>query len=197
MGLRAQILSSLITDINISIVAGWNLVSHSSEVNLSIEDLTFTNSSGTEFTWSSGITNNMFQAYLAYYDSSSATASERKYKYVATSDLSMDDTHLRKDKGYWLWANQSGNLTLPSVGGSWSNETYLWNKLRFRNGSEELRISDAGTAGWLVTDLQYWGEDIFGEWKFRVIPTHNPTLSPWQGYFIYSNYDNITLIRQN
>ena len=189
---------------NITLVAdGWTLIGHSSDTNVSLADVKFTNSSGTEFTWAEAIANNTVQAYLAYYDSSSATASQRKFKYVAISGV--DDTKLTKDKGYWLYSNEAGNLTLPSVGGSYSNESYVWRKLRFVNSSgSEKNISEAGSANWVETTLQYWGWDPLmppaGGYDFLTICSSGcdkSTLSPWEGVFVKSLKDNITFIRQN
>lgn len=82
--------------------SGWNLIGYSSnETNLSLADAKFTNASGSSYTWAQALANNKVQAYLSYYDSSSALASGRKYKYLATSDLGMDDSLLRANKGYW------------------------------------------------------------------------------------------------
>jgi len=187
---------------NISLTPDWNLIGYSSDVNLSLANVKFHNGSD-EFTWANALANNKMQAYLAYYDSSSATASQRKYKYVATSDLNMDDTMLREGKGYWLYSNEAGNLTLPGVGGSYSNETYAWSKLRFVNGSgSEKSISEAFSDNWIFMTgdsyIYYWDET--GE-DFYTVSDHpaadDDTLYPWGGYFIYSNVDNLTLIRQN
>jgi len=145
---------------------------------------------------------------LSYFDSSPSQASQRKYKYVASADLEMDDTMLRKGKGYWLYGNEAGNLTLPGVGGSYGNETYAWNKLRFMNASGyEAGIGDVGSAGlglnWIETTLQYWGLDEFGDlpYDFKYLgPTddgYRDYIYPWEGVFVKSLKDNITLIRQN
>jgi len=145
---------------------------------------------------------------LAYYDSSSATASQRKYKYLATSDLAMDDSAFRQDKGYWIHTNEAGTLTIPSVGGTTSGETYSYEKLRFMNGTDEKNITQAGSAGWVdLTFIQYHDTNVDdymyvcscvaggrgGCDDFCLADSFNS----WQGYFIKSNYDNITLIRQN
>lgn len=179
---------------------GWNLIG--SDVNFSLADVTFTNDSGNSYTWAQALTNNKLQAYLSYYDSSPATASSRKYKYLSTVS-GMDDDSLRKNKGYWVYMNNSGNLTLPSAGGTWANATYNWDKLRFVNESgSELNITDADDAGWIFggTGAQTY-INYYDSGSFRQVSDHpladEDTLSPWRGYFIYSNYDNITLIRQN
>jgi len=192
------------TDRNISLVAGWNLIGYSSDVETGLSNAKFTNSSGSSFTWANAVANNKVQAYLAYYDTSSALASGRKYKYTATSDLGMDDTSFRKNKGYWLYANEAGNLTIPSIGGSLSGATYAWSKLRFMNSSGyEANITDVGSIGqglrWITTTFRYWDyadpEDPGAGFDF--IPISSGNLNSWKGYFVYSNYNNITLIRQN
>lgn len=169
---------------------------------LLLNNTKFINSSGSEFTWASAIANNKLQAYLAYYDTN-VSVSQRKYKYVATSDLGMDDTQLREDKGYWLYANEAGNLSLASVGGSLRNESYIWSKLRFSNGTSELNVTQAGSKGWIQTSMRYWGKHpIKGTYEFLYISGTSGLLtktnmSSWEGVFVYSNQDNITLIRQN
>lgn len=164
---------------------GWNLIG---------ADVTFTNDSGNSYTWATALANNKVQAYLAYYDSSPATASGRKYKYLSTVS-GMDDISLRKNKGYWVYMNESGNLSLGSAGGSWANESYDVAKLRFSNGTDEKSFADAKTALW-VENPQYWGrDDPEDDMEFMVLSSGN--LNSWQGYFVKSSVDNLTLIRQN
>ena len=123
---------------------------------------------------------------------------QRKY----TSNLfGFDDTKLRTNKGYWIYSNVSGNLTLPGVGGSYSNATYAWDNLYFRNGSGVVKgISAARTDGWVTSYINYW-DTSSGTFKYVCdtvpIVCNKNTLSSWEGYFIYSNFDNMTLIRQN
>ena len=74
------------------------------------------------------------------------------------------------------------------------------NGYRFHNGTDELNITDAHTNSWIDSDLRYYD----GEWKdiyvkqtpFQADPDKT-TISPWEGIFIKSYKDNITLIRQN
>jgi hypothetical protein len=117
----------------------------------------------------------------------------------------MDKSSFEQGKGYWVYVNEAGNLTLSSVGGSLAGQTYAWNKLRFMNGSLELNITEAGNMTgssrqymW-ITSFKYWGytapEDPDAGFDFIDMSSGN--FNAWQGYFIKSNYDNITLIRQN
>jgi hypothetical protein len=185
------------TDRNISLVAGWNLIGHSSiSANTTLSNAKFHDGT-TEYTWAEALANGKQQAYLSYLDTET-TANDSKYKYVSTLS-GFDDDSLRANKGYWIYSNVSGNLTLPSVGGSYSNATYAWSQLYFRNGSGVVKgISDAGTAGW-ITSTKYWhtGDEDFRNINSVGIGNDKTTISAWEGIFIKSNFDNMTLIRQN
>ncbi|MFA5174575.1 MAG: LamG domain-containing protein [Candidatus Pacearchaeota archaeon] len=184
------------TDRNISLARGWNLIGYSSDTSLNLANANFTNSSGSKYTWTNAVANNKVQAYGAYYDSSSATASQRKYKYLGTSGV--DKTAFENKKGYWIYANQSGNLTLPGVGGSLAGQTYQWSKLRFVNSSgSEKNITEAGSAGWISTTLKYWDNGFKNLRYDSEDPEIRSYISPYEGVFIKSNYNNITMIRQN
>ena len=128
------------------------------------------------------------EAYLSYYDNN-ANANLSKYKYLSAVS-GLDDTAFRNKKGYWIYSNVSGNLTLPSVGGSTSGQSYYVSELRFSNGSLEKTYLNAIIADWIEIP-QYRDTDTN---SFQVV-TGN--LNSWQGYFFKSNIDNLTLIRQN
>jgi hypothetical protein len=188
------------TDRNISLVKGWNLIGYNGAVNTSLTNANFTNSSGTQLTWQNAIANNKVQAYLAYYDSSPATASERQFKYLSSLD-GFDDATFRQNRGYWLYANEAGTLTIPGIGGTKSGETYAISKLRFSNGSLELNYTTAGNLpyNW-ISDVKYWGwnEDCLigigcNDWISLTSGNINSSL----GYFFKVGQDNLTLIRQN
>ena len=154
-----------------------------------------------EYTFAQAVANNKLKTYQAYYDSSSALASARKYKFLGPSGV--DDTAFRKNKGYWVYVNGSegGNLTLAGVGGSTAGQTYNWNKLRFSNSSgTELDIVSAGNAtfGW-ISSTKYWNtnDGDFRNINSIGIGNDKTIFSSWEGVFIKSNVDNLTLIRQN
>jgi hypothetical protein len=182
-------------DKNISVTAGWNLIGYSSNESFDLSNAKFTNSSGTELSFSNAVSNNKLRGYMAYYDSSPSSASQRRYKYAAESSLSMDDSSFREKKGYWVYANQSGNLTLPNARGTNASRTYAWNKLRFSNGTMEKTISDAITAGWINNNLNYWDPEL--GWLTISDIGDKDTISSWEGVFVYSNKNNITMLRQN
>jgi len=76
------------------------------------------------------------------------------------------------------------------------------------SGSEK-NISDADNADWILgtghEQIYYWDTDV-NDYRYVCSKTgegapsincKTTSFNSWQGYFIYSNYDNITLIRQN
>jgi hypothetical protein len=80
------------------------------------------------------------------------------------------------------------------VGGSLTGQTYRWADLRFTNGTDEKNITDAGDAGWIDYSLYYWDTT---DRVFLDAPT-TLILYPWDaGYFMWSNQNNIQLIRRN
>ena len=185
------------TDRNISLVSGWNLIGYTSDTNLSLADTTFNNGTNS-YTWAQALSNGKQQAYLAYYDSSPSTVSQRKYKYLSAEN-GLDDSAFRQGKGYWVYSNQSGILTLPNVNGTASGATYQWDKLRFRNSAGvEKNITDARNLLWLDTIFQY-SDTSYGSFKYiSDDPDHDLNYIPYgKGIFIYSYYDNITLVREN
>ena len=129
------------------------------------------------------------------------SSGKNKYAFVGKSGF---ETKMVKGQGYWVYANESGNLTLPSAGGSLGNETYKLSDLMFRNSSgSELNVTDAGIygAGWFneETDIYYWNPTggPSGNGAFVHVDLEEDSLNPWQGYFIYGLKDDIKVLRQN
>lgn len=187
------------TDRNISLVAGWNLIGYDGDINLSLSNAVFNNGSNT-YTWAQAVANNKVHNYLSYYDSSAVNASQRRFKYLGPSRV--DDNAFRKGKGYWVYANESGNLTLPGVGGTRSGERFNVSKLRFSNGSMELSFADAKNNTYLwIQNPQFYGDpDEEGQSTFYYIcgsGCTKSTISSLEGIFVKSNIDNLTIIRQN
>lgn len=197
------------TDRNISLVKGWNLIGYNGAVNTSLSNAKFNNGSNS-YTWAQALANNKVQAYLAYYDNN-AQDSLTQYKYMSTLP-GLDDYLFRQNKGYVMYVNDEngGTLIIPSIGGTLSNQTYNYDKLRFSNGNYEKNITDAIQAGWIPSgNIRYWGcdpelEDLCNNpyyWEFLYIDSSGTkgktNLNSLEGTFVYSNLDNITLIRQN
>ena len=88
---------------------------------------------------------------------------------------------------------------MPGVGGSTSGQTYDWGKLRFGNGSMEANITEAynSTNLWIDPIMKYWDNGF----KDILYDTEDPEvrsyISSWQGIFVKSLKDNITIIREN
>jgi len=86
--------------------------------------------------------------------------------------------------GYKL---HGGKVVSFGVGGSLQGQTYAWSDLMFRdeNTGEVRNVTDAFNGGWigsfdangnlLTIDyvVQYWGEDILGDKRFRPITFTN------------------------
>ena len=116
------------------------------------------------------------------------------YKYIG-----INSNNFTKGKAYWVYSNQSGNLTLKAAGGSLSNGTYQIKNLMFKNSSGSvLNITGARTAGWIAGSsvnsiVYYWDEEV-SDWG-NVLLSQN--FNAWQGYFMRANQENITMMRQN
>jgi hypothetical protein len=180
------------TDRNISLKKGWNMFGYSSDVELEWENEAQVSKLG-EGPFSISVAASepykWLQKTIYYYDGVE--------RYTPDSGDGQGDDYLRQNRGYWLYALEDGlNLTLPGVGGSTSGQTYDWADLRFHNGSDELDITDARSVGWINTIMYYWDPSARGGGQFRSIPTHTSTFNSWQGYFVYSYYDNIILITE-
>lgn len=101
---------------------------------------------------------------------------------------------LKPNRGYWVKANVSGNLTFKGIGGSLQNETYNWSDLMFSNGTDWKNISAAVGSGWVENDIKYYDLDIE---DYSSVILDRLRLLPWQGYWINSKVNNLTLIRQD
>ena len=190
-------------DRNISIVVGYNLIGHSGINPVAVKDLIFTNSSGYVYTWNQahnlGIINISYAKNLSLF-------------------MVKTPINLYSSEAYWVYANQAGNLTLPSIGGSLSGGSYAWSKLRFVNGSDEKSIQEIQAMPvaqmWIETTLQYYGyigldalnlpmygfkfiNDEYPAYEDPIEPIGKSTIFSNEGIFIKSKVDNLTLIRQN
>jgi hypothetical protein len=183
-------------DINVSLSVGWNLIGYSSEVNASLTSVDFVNSSGSNDTFTNSSKSGKLQKSVAYLAGSNTNS--KKYSFVGKTGA---DAGLTKGKGYWVYANQSGNLTLPGVGGSAKNDSYKLNDLMFSNGTDELNITNAVGQGWTDGFVYYYcksGEGI-GCPGYKLVSVDRPSksVSAWEGLFISSKKNNIQILRQN
>ena len=185
------------TDRNISVVSGWNLIGYSSNVSINVSDIIYTNSSGNRSTWANAVDLGKVQAYFIYRENN-------VYRYAAHVDLGMSDYALRTNKSYWVKANQAGNLTLPGIGGSTTGQTFNWASLRFHNGAFGANVTQAynATNGWVMIGAGSTGRIYFYNSTAGAYATvsgstgDKTTLSSYEGYFLWSNYNNIIMIRR-
>ena len=168
-------------DRNITIKKGWNLIGYSSTNEIAQQNSLFGGQ-----TMSTAVLGRDIQNQFAFYD---ATAGNKKYKYAP-----LQDANLRLHKGYWVYSNLASdtNLTLLSANGSVQNETYRWADLMFTNGTVTLNVTNAIMQGWINPNIKYWDPTIgFG------ILLETESINSWQGYFIWTYKENITMLRQN
>jgi hypothetical protein len=180
---------------NISLNATWNLIGFSASSPFNITNINFTNSTGTRLNWTTAVSQGKVQAYLQYVQGGIT-------KYLATADLEADDYAFRNGTGYFIKVNQRGNLTLSGVGGSATGATFNFSSLRFNNGTSEKNWTDARDAGWVfmsgLNEAYFWNETR-SEYQTLCQSTLlcvQSTLESWEGYYIWSNKNNIVMIRR-
>ncbi|VVB80716.1 Uncharacterised protein [uncultured archaeon] len=185
-------------DVNVSLSAGWNLIGYSSSANESTTGIDFVNDSGSKDDFVNSSKSGKVQRNIAYLTGS---ANAQKYSLVGKTGA---DANLTKNRGYWVYANQSGNLTMKGVGGSAKNDSYKLTDLMFRNGSGvEKNISDAVREGWTDGYMWYYsagGYDLVQNYEdldFCEASGYKCRLSSWDGYFVKGLKNNITMLRQN
>jgi len=127
-------------------------------------------------------------------DLASFNSSTQSYKVVPENENS-----LKANRGYWVYANKSGNLTFPSSGGSAINATYNWADLMFWNGSEYRSMQEADQVGWISGEIKYYDSEIWADaQRYAELGADSPNiLYTWKGYWIESYFSNITLVRQD
>jgi|GEM_PF-5490365 len=167
---------------SLALTQGWNLIGYSSENGTTHSDLVFVNSSGISKAWSVAVEDSDVNQQLATYVNN---ASMNKYQY-----LPLNEDNLSIHKGYWVYSQKAGNLTVQNVGGSLMNESYVVSDLMFSNGTTELNITNAQTAGWIDPSIRYWNSG----WSSLGLGN---VMYPWQGYLIRALQDNIKMMRQN
>jgi hypothetical protein len=183
------------TDRNISVEPGENLIGYSSNKSLNLSQVQFISTEGTVYTWEEASNAGKVQRFLSYREN-------RRYKYVGLEEDGMHDYALRPNKAYKLFANEAGNITLPGAGGSPpEEETFDWSNIEaYRQGT--VATLDSGTAdNWLFLPddqfIYYYTstgsyDEVYG--SCGISPNCKETISPWEGYFIYSDEDEIVLL---
>jgi hypothetical protein len=175
-------------DRNISLVRGYNLIGYSSTNEKALSEAIFTNSSGYNYSWSEAVSNGKLKRFLPYWD-------RGKYRYL-TTESGFDDTNFR-NRGYKIYANNDGVLTIPNITGSMSGETYNWSNLKFWNGSIMLNVTDAVDSSWISSPLYTINN---GAWQYirgNTMGGAKTYLTSFEGVFILGKRNNIELVRQN
>ena len=183
------------TDRNITVSDGFNLIGYSSNTTLNLSEVKFTDATGTYYSsWQEAINAGKVQAYLTYRE-------DNKYKYIGTPDTQMHDYALRPGKAYWLHAHEPGTITFPAIGGSpTTGQTFEFNNLQAYKDGTLADITAIGTNyNWLFIEenenLYYKDGSGFDLVYGGCIPPNcKTTTSPWEGYFVYGNTQNVTLL---
>lgn len=164
-------------DRNISVASGWNLLGNSALRRIYVDEIDFTNSTQT-------YTTPFEDGYI-----SNISVQRDGEEITLTTGTGTETDYIKPNEGYWLYSLSDGNITIPDIGGGKTSLSLNWDDLKFRNESsgEVLNITEAISNSW-IDDIQYWNitqEDF---------ATENNSLNSWQGYFINSTQENITLI---
>ena len=178
-------------DRNISLLGGrWNLIGYSSP-NATLQ-ATVQFSQSPPVNWSDAVGNGKVQSRFAYYNS---TPGKRRYEYTG-----IHTNELEQNRGYWVYSNEDGNMTVKDSGGSHIGDAYRWRDLMFTNGTQVLNITNAFDEGWigqpgyaLADTIQYYDSPTK---TFISVPTSG-ALDSWEGYFVWSRRNDIKLLRQN
>jgi hypothetical protein len=172
--------SSSAGDKNISVSRGWNLIGFSSNSSLSSADLVFFNDSGVRFNWSHATTEGKVSENVFIYNNNLKS-------FELVSNLSAGNS-------YWIYANESGNVSLVGVGGNSLNQNYNWTDLMFVNSTGfEKNSTDANGAGWVNLSKIY----SYNSTNFNLQNINSNSSSSWNGYFVYSLINNLTMLRQD
>ena len=166
---------------------------------MNYNNLTFTDSDGNSSTWSGAARSQQVQRYLSYYNNQQNGG---RYNYVG-----LDTLNLTTQTGYWIYAQVPGMITVPGEGSN-SSASYRWDELMFRNSTgTELNVTSALGAGWIAGNLDngellwFWnplgGPYSKGAWESLPGDYEIQIIAPWQGYFVWSYYDNITMLRED
>ena len=116
----------------------------------------------------------------------------------------MASNSLVSDKGYLtkINVNEGANFSMAGVGGTIPQESYKWNNLWFRNSAGLLKnVTDANMSGWIFSSgemayIQYY-DGAFKTVCWDTFDCDEDTLYPWKGYYIWSNYNNMQILRRN
>lgn len=187
--------SSFNDDVRIPINVGWNLLGQSSQKPFYIRDVTFTNSTNSNFTYNELINKSIIIALNVYRNQTQLNLITPS---LINGENGKDTKFIYPGEGYWLKMGQSGNLTIPNIGGAKLNLNISVLDINISNGTLELNITDAGNP-------PYEWIDIINGFDSTGAKTYDPQLpgfsdlydlDSWSGYWINTKKSNITLIRR-
>ena len=206
-----------ITDRTIPLSVGQNLIGISSRNNININNISFSNSSGT-YNYSimeSGGLIESIQCYNASAPLLNRWVTIKPKVCVFDPDIEQivctpNQETLSAGNGCFVTITQAMNITFLNAGGSQVGDTFPLANVKFSNGTSELNCSQAYTANWFTdscdTLIRYWNttygyiDEETMEWvsspRWEYIGTNreNYLLSSWEGYSITSNLNNIQMI---
>jgi hypothetical protein len=169
----------------ITLSTGWNLIGNPTDRALALNELIFSNSTGSY---------NYNQAHSTGFINLS-TVDESGLNNPINIQV---PTQIEKYSAYWVYAREAGNLTLPNVRSSGS-KTYRWADLMFSNGTDTKNVTDAASANWISSAIRYWdpaaGTSGQGAYKILNFPGNKNYLTSYEGYFVQGLRSNISIIR--
>ncbi|MEK6888678.1 MAG: right-handed parallel beta-helix repeat-containing protein [Nanoarchaeota archaeon] len=181
--------SSVAGNKTVELVAGWNLVGYSSDTSIGHTAVTYKDSASSFYQLSSAAQNSKLQYYFPYFNNS---IGKKTYE-----NLGLDTTGFSRDAAYWVYAQTPGNITFPASSGSNETATVSWASLQFNNGTDTVDTVAATDKDWIGISTDGY-ETVIRKWNpvaeaFEGVPS-DTNLGAWDGYIIWSNTENLTMI---
>ena len=186
-GIRLNDSFEVTGDINVSLVndtlgnKNRNFFGYSSKTSINVDDVIFYKQDGTSLDYQDAKTNNWI---VAINESNEGVEGD-------------EATTLNEYRTYWVKSFLAVNMTFPNVGGSNISVSIPHGDLLFYNGTDYLFTVDAGTNGWIDTNIRYWEPTGGNSGTFRIIPTTKANLDTWLGHIIFSFKPTIYLLFEN
>jgi hypothetical protein len=170
----------------------WNLIGYSSDEEIEVDDLVFTDNESQVCTFTEAWTQGKVAPYFAGFNP--LAGDDGKFEYAASSQLgsSFENNFTERD-GYWIKSYVDGVLNFTAAGGSSEAATYDWADVRVDNGTLETDLDGAATNGWTLNKFYYHDSET-DQYKQIYDFGHKDLVSSWEGLFLYS-YGNSSLIK--
>ena len=188
-------------DVNITLEEGWNLIGHSGSVNVSHEDLEVESTSfsamssfgasGEYGAQSTGVEDKVQRQFITL------DAEEGKYKLAP-----YHESTIQRNKAYWVYANESTNLTVPSAKAASAEDNVIqFSEITFSNGTVEVvGVLEAHYFAYgyeWVESVYEWDDDCTLDYCWDEVDwteMGSKTISSWDGIFI-KTAANVTILR--